>query len=108
MDRFVAGVVAEVRANAPVVRAFIVQGVRDPVMRERVVAGLEHVTALLAGLLRANPEVRHPDPDLAADVIVRGTTGALQQAVLLGRSFEEERHTAELSRAARAYLAGAA
>jgi AcrR family transcriptional regulator len=106
VDRFVMAIVAMVRAHAPVVRAFLVQGVRDPVMRERVVAGLEHATALLAGLLRRHPEVGHPDPELAADVIVRTTTGALQQVVLLDRSFSERRHAAELSRAARAYLSG--
>ena len=108
VERFVTAMVAEVRAHAPVVRAFLVQGVRDPVMRERVVAGLERVTALLAALLRARPEVAHPDPDLAADVIVRTTTGALQQAILLDRPFPEQRYAAELSRAARGYLAAGA
>lgn len=108
IDRFITTIVTMVRAHAPVVSAFLVQAVRDPVMRERVVAGLEHVTGLLAGLLRRHPEVRHPDPDLAADVIVRTTTGALQQVVLLDRAFSEKRHAAELSRAAHAYLSGGA
>jgi hypothetical protein len=31
-------------------------------MRERVVAGLERVTALLVGLLRSHPEVAIPPP----------------------------------------------
>jgi AcrR family transcriptional regulator len=108
VERFVSAIVAGLRAHAPVVRACLVQGVRDPVMRERVVAGLERVTELLAGLLRARPQVAHPNPDLAADVIVRTTTGALQQAVLLDRPFPHKRYAAELSRAARGYLAAGA
>jgi len=104
VERFVTAIVAQIRAHAPVVRAFLVQGVRDPVMRERVVAGLEHVTTLLAELLRRHPEVRHDDPELAADVVVRTTTGALQQSVMLDRPFSQQRYAAELSRAVRAYL----
>jgi Tetracyclin repressor-like, C-terminal domain len=87
-----------------VVRAFLVQGVRDPVMRERVVLGLEAATTMLAGLLRERSDVDHPDPELAADVIVRTIVGALQQTILLDRSFPEERYIAELGRAARCYL----
>jgi hypothetical protein len=56
-----------------------------------VAAGLERVTALLVGLLRGHPGVAHPDSALAADVIVRTTTGALQQAVLPDRSFPRRR-----------------
>jgi AcrR family transcriptional regulator len=108
VERFVTAMVVQVRAHAPVIRAFLVQAVRDPVMRERVAAGLENVTALLAGLLRDRPDVAHPDPELAADVIVRTTTGALQQAVLLDRPFPQQRYAAELSRAARGYLADGA
>jgi AcrR family transcriptional regulator len=105
VERFVAGVVVAVRAHAGVIRAFLVQGVRDPVMRERVVLGLEAVTAMLAGLLRERSDVDHPDPELAADVIVRTIVGALQQAIMLDRPFPEEPYIAELSRAARCYLA---
>jgi AcrR family transcriptional regulator len=104
VERFVAGVVVAVRAHAGVIRAFLVQGVRDPVMRQRVVLGLEAVTAMLAGLLRERSDVDHPDPELAADVIVRTIVGALQQAILLDRPFPEEPYIAELSRAARSYL----
>jgi hypothetical protein len=70
-----------------VVRAFLVQGVRDPVMRERVVLSLEAATTMLAGLLRERSDVDHPDPELAADVVVRTIVGALQQTILLDRSF---------------------
>ena len=105
VERFVGAIVALVRANAPVISAFLVHAVRDPVMRERVAAGLEHLTALLADLLREHPEVAHRDPELAADVVVRTTTGALQQSVLLDRSFPLPRFAEELSRAAHAYLA---
>jgi AcrR family transcriptional regulator len=104
VERFVAGVVVAIRAHAGVVRAFLVQGVRDPVMRERVVLGLEAATAMLAGLLRERSDVDHPDPELAADVVVRTIVGALQQTILLDRPFPEERYVAELSRAARCYL----
>lgn len=108
VERSVTPIVAQIREHAPVIRAFLVQAVRDPVMRERVATGLERVTALLTDLLRGHPEVAHPDPKLAADVVVRATTGALQQAVLLDRSFPEPRYSAELSRAAHAYLAAGA
>ena len=106
VERFVNAIVAVILAHAGVIRACIVQGVRDPVMRERVVAGLERVTALLAGLLRGHPDVAHADPELAADVLVRTLTGALQQAVLLDRPFPDERYAAELSRVAHGYLTG--
>jgi AcrR family transcriptional regulator len=105
VERFVTAIVTQVDAHARVVRAFLVQGVRDQVMRERVAAGLERLTQLLAGLLQGRPEVAHPDTELAADVIVRTTTGALQQAVLLDRSLPQRRYAGELSRAARGYLA---
>jgi AcrR family transcriptional regulator len=108
VERFVTAIVTQVRAHAPVVRAFLVQGVRDQVMRERVAAGLERVTAQLAGLLRDRPGVAHPDPELAADVIVRTITGALQQAVLLDRPMPQQRYAAELSRAVRGYLTAGA
>jgi AcrR family transcriptional regulator len=108
VERFVTAIVGQVRAYAPVIRAFLVQAVRDPVMRERVAAGLERVTALLAGLLRDHPDVAHADPELAADVIVRTTVGATQQAVLLDRPFPQQPYTAELTRAVRGYLTGGA
>jgi AcrR family transcriptional regulator len=104
VERFVAAVVVAIRAHAGVVRAFLVQGVRDPVMRERVVLGLEAATAMLAGLLRERSDVDHPDPELAADVVVRTIVGALQQTILLDRPFPEEPYIAELSRAVRCYL----
>jgi hypothetical protein len=105
LERFVTAIVSVILAHAGVIRAFIMQGVRDPLMRERVVAGLEGITALLAGL-RGRPDVAHPDPDLAADLIVRTLTGALQQAILLDRPFPPERYAAELSRAAHGHLTG--
>jgi AcrR family transcriptional regulator len=104
LERFVTALVALIDAHAGVIRAIIVQGVRDPVMRERVVVGLERATALLAALLSGRDDVVHPDPELAADVIVRTITGALQQAVLLDRPFSQERYAAELGRAAQRYL----
>jgi AcrR family transcriptional regulator len=104
VERFVAGLVSAIRAHAGVIRACLVQGVRDAVMRERVVLGLEALTAILAGLLRGRPDVDHADPELAADIIVRTIVGALQQAILLDRPFPAERYVTELSRAARCYL----
>jgi AcrR family transcriptional regulator len=106
VERFVTAMVTTILAHAGVIRAFIMQGVRDPVMRERVAAGLERITALLAALLRGRPDVAHADPELAADIIVRTITGALQQAILLDRPFPQERYAAELSRAAHRYLTG--
>ena len=91
-------------AHAGVIRACIVQGVRDPVMRERVVAGLERIAALLAEVLRGRPDVAHPDPELAAEVVVRTITGALQQAIVLRPPVPAGRYAGELSRAAHAYL----
>ena len=73
-------------------------------MRERVVLGLDALTAMLAGLIRGRPDFDHPDPDLAADILVRTIVGALQQAILLDRPLPEERYVTELSRAARCYL----
>jgi AcrR family transcriptional regulator len=104
VERFVAGLVLAFRAHAGVVRAFLVQGVRDAVMRQRVVLGLEAVAAMLAGLLRERSDIDHPDPELAADVVVRTIVGALQQTILLDRPFPEEPYIAELTRAARCYL----
>jgi Tetracyclin repressor-like, C-terminal domain len=104
VERFVTGLVVAIRAHAGVVRACLVHGVRDAVMRERVVLGLDALTAMLAGLLRRRPDVDHPDPELAADVLVRTIVGALQQAILLDRPLPEERFVTELSRAARCYL----
>jgi AcrR family transcriptional regulator len=106
VKRFVTAVVTTILAHAGVIRAFIMQGVRDPVMRERVATGLERITALLAELLRGRPDVAHADPELAADIIVRAITGALQQAILLDRPFPQKRYAAELSRAAHRYLTG--
>jgi len=106
VERFVTAIVSVILAHAGVIRAFIVQGVRDPVMRERVVSSLERITALLAGLLSGRPDVAHPDPQLAAEVIVRTITGALQQAIVLDRPFPPQRYAGELSRSAHAYLTG--
>jgi AcrR family transcriptional regulator len=104
LERFVTTIVSVILAHAGVIRAFIMQGVRDPVMRERVVTGLQRITELLTALLRGRPDVAHPDPELAADIIVRTITGALQQAILLDRPLPQERYATELSRAAHGYL----
>lgn len=86
VDRFVAVAVLWIGAHAGLVRAIIVQGLRDPIMRERVSLALDEATRALARLLRAHEaELGHPGPDIAADTILRALTGTLQQAILLDR-----------------------
>jgi AcrR family transcriptional regulator len=105
IDRFIRTLVHGMGAQAGLIRAIIVHAVRDEVMRERARLTIEEATRALAALLHRHPEdVAHPDADLAADVVVRMVTGTLQQLILLDRPLDEARLSAELTRAATAYL----
>lgn len=105
VDRFVAAAVVGSKTHAGLARAIIVQGVRDPIMRERVSLALDEATRALAGLLRRQAtELDHPDPDIAADTIVRAVTGMLQQAILLDRPVDPARTAAELRTLVLGYL----
>jgi AcrR family transcriptional regulator len=78
------------------VRAIMIQGTRDPVMRQRVSFVWDEVTRLLADVLRRRAdEHRHPQPDLAAEMIVRTLNGLLLQVVVFERP-SDERLPAEL------------
>jgi len=90
--------------QAGLLRAIIVSGVSDPVMRERIGLALDDATHRLADGLRACDDVAHPDPEVAADLIVRMVTGALQQLVVLDRPMDVDQLVAELTQAACAYL----
>ena len=52
IGRLLVTVTTSIRADAGLLRAIIVQGMRDAVMRERVSLGLESLTRLLADILR--------------------------------------------------------
>lgn len=105
VDRFVGVAVLRLGAHAGLVRAIIVQGVRDPVMRERVSLALDEATRALARLLRGHAaELEHPDPDIAADTIVRALTGVLQQSILIDRPIDPSRLPAELRTLVLGYL----
>ena len=84
IGRLLTMVTATILADAGLLRAIIVQGMRDRVMRERVNLGLERLTRLLADILRRHPDEHvHADLELAADMVVRAVSGVLQQVVLL-------------------------
>jgi AcrR family transcriptional regulator len=91
-------------AQAGLLRAIIVCGVSDPVMRERIGLTLDDATRRLAERLRSCDDIAHPDPEIAADLIVRMVTGALQQLVVLDRPMDGDQLVAELTAAACAYL----
>jgi hypothetical protein len=83
-------VTTTILADAGLLRAIIVQGMRDPVMRERVNFGLDSLTRILADILRRHAdEHTHPDPELAADMVVRTVSGVVQQVILLERPLDE-------------------
>jgi AcrR family transcriptional regulator len=90
IGRLLTMVTTSILADTGLLRAIVVQGMRDRVMRERVSIGLESLTRLLADVLRHHPnEHAHRDPELAADMVVRTVSGVLQQVVLLQRPFDE-------------------
>lgn len=90
IERLLAMVTSTILTDAGLLRAIIVQGMRDPVMRERVNIGLDSLSRLLADVLhRHSDEHTHPDSELAADMVVRTISGVLQQVVLLERPFNE-------------------
>lgn len=90
IERLLAMVTSTILADAGLLRAIIVQGMRDPVMRERVNIGLDSLSRLLADVLhRRSDEHTHPDSELAADMVVRAISGVLQQVVVLERPFNE-------------------
>lgn len=91
IGHLLAMVTTTILADAGLLRAIIVQGMRDPVMRERVNFGLDSLTRLLADILRRHAdEHMHPDPELAADMVVRTVSGVVQQVILLERPLDED------------------
>ena len=90
IGRLLTTITSTILADAGLLRAIIVQGMRDGVMRERVNLGLERLTRLLAEILGRHPDEHvHADHELAADMVVRTVSGVLQQVVLLDRPFDE-------------------
>lgn len=109
VDRLVPAAAAGIETHAGLARAIIVQGVRDPIMRERVSLALDEATRALARLLRRQAtELKHPAPDIAADTIVRAVTGMFQQAILLDRPVDPARTAAELRTLVLGYLGASA
>jgi AcrR family transcriptional regulator len=105
IERFIATMVRGMIAQAGLLRAVIVHGVRDPVMRERIRLTLDGLIHAFATLLRRHAgELAHPNGDVAADMIIRMVTGTLQQLIILDRPIDEDRLIDELTRAATAYL----
>lgn len=90
IGRLLAVVTTTLHADTGLLRAIVVHGVRDPVMRQRVSDGLDRLARALAIVLRHHTgEHTHADPEVAADTIVRAVSGEFLQAVLLERPSDD-------------------
>jgi AcrR family transcriptional regulator len=103
--RFLVDVVRERRG---LVRAFLVAGATDPVVRDREVSLTAYLTERLAACLESHRrELAHDDLDLAARITLLLLSGTLSHAAVLGPAeldIDDPVMANELTRAACRYL----
>lgn len=75
-----------------------------PRVRRQLDAVEQQVATTMAAFLREHPEVRVPDPDLAAMVVVQAIEGLTHKLVVHGRPEETEAQAREFVRLVTGYL----
>ncbi len=75
-----------------------------PRVRRQLAAVEQQITALMAAYLRGHPEVRAPNPEMAASVIVQTIEGLTHKLVIHGEPDETEAQVKEFVRLITGYL----
>ncbi len=111
LPEFVAFLVRIFREREGFLRAIIVRGATDSVVRRRTERLFDHITERFATLLRERQrDLTHPDPTLAATVGLRVLLGTLDHTVMARPStsaLSDSELANELSRVLLAYLGAA-
>ena len=81
-------------------------GMRSDPIRRRIQEAEDHLCQRLEPWLRAHPDVRHPDPRLAARIMVQGSNALVHRHVEDPGPVTNEQLATELTRLWVAYLRG--